>query len=85
MRPDKALMIVLPAKFLWQGHPVDVAVSVKLAPKLKALDWLKEFSAKHRRLLMYQVDSEWYAFGPPAFQVDISMRLQSGERFWDVS
>src|SRR5215813_3882250 len=27
MRPDQAGMIVLPANFAWQAHPVDVAVA----------------------------------------------------------
>jgi hypothetical protein len=85
MRPDKSALIVLPSKFLWRGSPVDVAVPAGVYPKMKALDWLKNFSGKHKRPLMYQIENEWYAFGPPAFQADISERLRNGERLWDFS
>ena len=83
MRPDQATLIFLPANFRWRDLPVDVAVPVGTQPKRKALDWLKTFSADNKRLLIYQIDSEWFAFGPPAFQADISARLRNGERLWD--
>jgi hypothetical protein len=30
--------------------------------------------------LFYQVDEDWFAFGPPAFQVEISGRMGRGEK-----
>ena len=82
MRPDKADMILLPANFLWRGLPVDVAVPAGPRPKNKALDWLKKFCFEKKRLLIYQIEEDWFAFGPPAFQSDILQRIEAGERPW---
>jgi len=82
MRPDKSSLIMLAANFTWRGLPVDIAVAAGPRPKQKALDWLKTFSAANRRLLIYQMEDEWFAFGPPAFQSEISQRIQRGETPW---
>ena len=37
----------------------------------KALDWLKRFCAKQKRLLIGQVMDEWIAFGPAALPEEI--------------
>jgi hypothetical protein len=82
MRPDRSDMIMLAANFSWRGLPVDVIVPVGEQPKRKALDWLMQFSAANRRLLLYQIKDEWFAFGPKAFQDEISERIQRGEKLW---
>ncbi len=82
MRPDKSDMIMLAANFTWHGLPVDVAVSAGRRPKKKALDWLMKFCAEKKRLLIYQIEEEWFAFGPPAFQADIAARIGRGETPW---
>jgi hypothetical protein len=82
MRPDKSDMIMLAANFIWQGRPVDVVVAVGDRPKKKALEWLKKFSRENKRLLIYQIEQDWFAFGPPAFQSDISQRIGRGEKVW---
>jgi hypothetical protein len=82
MRPDKADMILLAANFSWRGLPVDVAVAVGDRPKQKALDWLTKFSSEQKRLLIYQLDDDWFAFGPPAFQAEITERIGRGEKPW---
>jgi hypothetical protein len=82
MRPDKSGMIFLPANFQWRGVAVDVAVAAGERPKEKALKWLKQFCSTHRRPLIYQMNGDWFAFGPPAFQTDISDRLFRGEALW---
>ena len=76
---------MLAADFVWRGLSVDVVVAAGQRPKRKALQWLMEFSAANRRLLIYQLDGEWFAFGPPAFQVEISQRVQRGETPWAAS
>ena len=68
MRPDKSDLIMLAANFFWHGLPVDVLVPVGARSKQKALDWLMKFSTENKRLLIYQVEEEWFAFGPPAFR-----------------
>ena len=82
MRPDKSDMIMLAANFLWHGLPVDVVVAAGDRPKKKALDWLMKFSSEKKRLLIYQVKEDWFAFGPPAFQAEISERIGRGEKPW---
>lgn len=83
MRPDRSDMIMLAANFVWQGLPVDVIVAAGQRPKQKALDWLMKFSAENRRCLVYQIGEDWFAFGPPAFQAQISERIRRGEKPWD--
>lgn len=82
MRPDKANMILLPAKFIWRGLRVDVAVPVGEQPKKKALDWLKKFCSEHKRPLIYESKTDWFAFGPPAFQAEMHDRINRGEKLW---
>ena len=82
MRPDKSDMILLAANFAWHGLPVDVAVAAGTRPKQKALDWLKKFASEKKRLLIYQIGEDWFAFGPPAFQAEISERVRKGETLW---
>jgi hypothetical protein len=83
MRPDKSDMIMLAANFFWRGLPVDVLVAVGDRPKKKAMDWLMKFSAEKKRLLIYQVKEDWFAFGPPAFQAEVSERIARGEKPWE--
>src|SRR5205807_22549 len=68
LRPDKAKVIFLPAQFNWHGQDVDVAVPVGDGPDDKTTEWLKNFASERRRLLLYRLDQDWFAFGPPAFQ-----------------
>jgi hypothetical protein len=82
MRPDKSDMIMVAANFSWHGRPVDVVVAVGDRPRKKALDWLMKFSAEKKRLLIYQLDGDWFAFGPPAFQAEIVERIGRGETPW---
>ncbi len=73
---------MLAANFVWRGRPVDVLVAVGDRPKQKALDWMMKFSSEKKRLLIYQVKEDWFAFGPPAFQSDIKARIEHGEMPW---
>jgi hypothetical protein len=82
MRPDKSDMIMLAANFMWHGLPVDVVVAAGDRPKKKALDWLMKFSSEKKRLLIYQMEEDWFAFGPLAFQAEISERIGRGEKPW---
>jgi hypothetical protein len=82
MRPDKSDMIMLAALFNWHDLPVDVLVAAGARPKRKALDWMMKFASEKRRLLIYQVDEDWFAFGPPAFQAEISERIGRGDTPW---
>jgi hypothetical protein len=82
MRPDKAGLVLLPAKLDWRGLKVDVAVPTGPGPKARALRWLKEFSARRQRPLLYQLGEDWYVVGPPEFQHEIKAKLDRGETLW---
>jgi hypothetical protein len=82
MRPDRSGMIMLAANSHWQGLPVDVIVAVGRGPTQEALDWLIRFSVSNRRCLVYQLDDEWFAFGPSAFQAEVLARVERGEKPW---
>jgi hypothetical protein len=82
MRPDRAKVILLPAQLAWRQQPVDVAVPVGPVPDPAALQWLKDFTAARRRLLLYGEHGDWYAFGTPEFQVEMADRLRRGEKLW---
>ncbi len=41
-----------------------------------------KFCSEQKRLLIYQVEEDWFAFGPPAFQAEISERVGRGEKPW---
>jgi hypothetical protein len=41
-----------------------------------------KFSTEKKRLLIYQMDDDWFAFGPPAFQAEIAERIGRGETPW---
>jgi len=32
--------------------------------------------------LLYRIEQDWFAFGPPAFQVEMQERMASGEKLW---
>jgi hypothetical protein len=70
----------LAANFFWRGLPVDVVVAAGRRPDRKASDWLMKFCSEQKRLLIYQVEEDWFAFGQPAFQAEISERVGRGEK-----
>jgi hypothetical protein len=72
----------LAANFFRHGLPADVVAAAGDRPKNKALDWLMKFSSEKKRLPIYQVGDDWFAFGPPAFQAEISERIGCGEKPW---
>ena len=82
MRPDKAGLVLLPAKLDWRGLKVDVAVPTGAGPKTRALEWLKDFSRRRQRPLLYQQGDDWYVVGPPEFQQAIKAKLDRGEKLW---
>ena len=38
--------------------------------------------SKSRRPLVFQIDDEWIAYGPPQFQTEMAERLSSGKDPW---
>ncbi len=82
MRPDRAGLVLLPARLAWRGLRVDVAVPTGRGPRPKALKWLQEFSRQRQRPLIYRLGEDWYAFGPVEFQREVKERIARGETLW---
>jgi len=82
MRPDKGRVILLASYFKWHNFAVDVAVPVAEGIAEDAFAWLTHFAASTKRLLIYQLDKEWYAFGPPDFQSEMAERIKKQGQFW---
>lgn len=92
MKPDNAKVIVLFNKLNWNGYPVDLAVPVGKKIPPRSLEWLKQFSAKHMRPLIYteqimeagkfQKQQLIFGYGSPAFQQDILRWQEEGKKLW---
>ena len=41
-----------------------------------------KFATENNRPMIYQIEEDWFAFGPPAFQAEISERIARGEKPW---
>ncbi len=91
-RPDNAKTIVVFNKLVWQGYPVDLAVPVGKRIPPRALNWLKQFSNKTQRPLLYmeqqpgneQLDQvqNIVGHGPALFLEELQEKVSSGERLW---
>jgi hypothetical protein len=92
MKPSNGKVIVLFNKTVWRGHPVDLAVPVGRRIPPRSLNWIKNFSEKHTRPLIYteQIKEEGsfrkeqlvFGHGPPAFQSDVQTWQQNGQKLW---
>jgi len=92
MKPCNAKVIVVFNKTTWRGTPVDVAVPVGRRIPPRALNWLKDFAARHGRPLLfseqvkengvYQRKQLFSAHGPAEFQQHIAQLLAAGRPLW---
>ena len=92
MKPNNGKLVVIFNKLQWNGVPVDLAVpgGEKIPPR--SLKWLKRFSEKNMRPLIYtkqilkngqfQKQQKILAHGPPAFQQDIVHWQKSRNKLW---
>ena len=92
MKPSNSKAIVIFNKLKWNGVPVDLAVPVGKKIPPRSLEWLKKFSAANMRPLIYseqiveggkfQKQQQMMAYGPPAFQQDMTRLQQEGKKLW---
>ena len=92
MKPDNAKAIVIFGKLNWRGHAVDLAVPIGNVIPPRTLNWLKQFSEKHLRPLIYseqivadgalQKEQQVFGHGPADFQQDVLNMLQQGAKLW---
>jgi hypothetical protein len=92
MKPDNGKVIVIFNKLNWKGYPVDLAVPIGKKIPPRSLDWLKRFSERNNRLLIYmeqiveagkfQKQQKMFAYGPSTFQEDLLQRQNEGPKLW---
>ncbi|MDB5775026.1 MAG: hypothetical protein JWP38_1159 [Herbaspirillum sp.] len=79
-RPDRLGVIIAPIK--WRGQPAYLLCSAGRDPDEALLDWMRSFAARTGRPFFYEIAGEKMGFGPPAFQQDMLLRAQRGEKMW---
>ncbi len=79
-RPDKigVIFVILD----WRGIPIYALTPAGRDPGDDVLEWTREWSARTQRPFLYQLNGEWYAFGPPAFQKEMLQKIGRGEKLW---
>jgi hypothetical protein len=92
MKPDKARVIVILNKTRWNGLTVDVAVPVGRRIPGRALNWLKEFSRRNGRPLLFSEqlrengayirEQMFMAHGPGEFQQHIARLIGDKKPLW---
>lgn len=92
MKPSNGKVIIIFNKLVWNGIPVDLAVPVGKKIPPRSLNWLKQFSQKQMRPLIYteqivvngefQKQQQILAYGPPAFQQDMAQWQKEGRKLW---
>jgi len=92
MKPNRGKVIVFFNKTSWAGLPVDLAVPVGKRIPQRSLSYLKEFSRRNNRPLIYteqivesgdyQRQQQTFAYGPPDFQRDVLRQRQEGRLLW---
>jgi hypothetical protein len=92
MKPNNGKVIVIFNKLEWHGAPVDLAVPVGKRIPPRSLKWLKDFSEKHLRPLIYteqiiesgvfQQQQQIYGYGPTEFQEDLVKWQKEGRKLW---
>jgi hypothetical protein len=82
MWPKQSKVIVLTGRSQWHGQPVDVLVSAGRDPDEKVLTWYRDYSIKTMRPFMYQINEQWFGYGPTAFQQEMAAKVAKGEPLW---
>ena len=92
MKPNNGKVIVIFNKLIWNNRPVDLAVPVGKRIPPRSLEWLKQFSEKNMRPLIYteqivesgkfQKKQQVFGYGPPAFQQELLYWQQTGKKLW---
>lgn len=79
-RPDKIGIIFVIAE--WRGNPIYVLTPAGRDPEDHVLQWVSNWSREVRRPFLYQMNGEWYAFGPPEFRKEMLQKITRGEKLW---
>ena len=79
-RPDRLGVMVVATK--WRNRPAYILRSAGRDPDEALLTWMRGFSARSGAPFFYEQNGERFGFGPPEFQHEMLVKLDSGERLW---
>ena len=66
----------------WRNRPAYIMKSAGRDPDEKLLTWMRSFSTDTGSPFFYEQKGERFGFGPPEFQHEMLVKLESGERLW---
>jgi hypothetical protein len=79
-RPDRLGVIIVGTR--WRGKPAFILGSAGRDPDDALLAWMREYSTRSGAPFFYESRGERFGFGPPEFQHEMLIKLESGERLW---
>ena len=66
----------------WRERPAYILKSAGRDPDEALLTWMRGFSVQSGAPFFYEQAGERFGFGPPEFQHEMLVKLESGERLW---
>ena len=79
-RPDRLGVMIVPTR--WRGKPAYILRSAGRDPDESLLGWMRSFSVETGSPFFYEQHGERFGFGPPEFQHEMLVKVESGERLW---
>ena len=80
VRPDELGVMIVQTK--WRNRPAYIMKSAGRDPDENLLTWMRSFSVESGAPFFYEQQGERFGFGPPEFQHEMLVKLESGERLW---
>jgi hypothetical protein len=79
-RPDQLGVMIVQTS--WRNRPAFILRSAGRDPDEALLAWMRSFSVESGAPFFYESQGERFGFGPPEFQHEMLVKLESGERLW---
>jgi len=79
-RPDLSGFILVPMR--WRERPAWVMLPAGRDPDEAALRWMQARARATGEPFFYERQGERVGYGPPAFQMEMQLKLQRGEKLW---
>ncbi len=83
MQPSQCGVIVLTNRMHWREMPVDILVSAGKDPEPPLIQWFQKRCVTQKKLFVYQLNNQWFGYGPQHFQIDLAAKVARGEALWD--
>ena len=79
-RPDRLGVMIVATK--WRNRPAYIMKSAGRDPDEALLAWMRGMSVQTGAPFFYEQKGERFGFGPPEFQHEMLVKLETGERLW---